>query len=230
MPDQRTCLSFVHFQAIGDDFLLVIGPLIEFRTVTRAGRDARRQRVNIVDRAAARTTASSCQTFDQGLPANVEQQHRLQGLTYFLQQRAQRPSLIDIAWEAIENETVRGIGAAETIPDQPQDDVVGNELPGIHRRLRLQTQLRSSRYGVAQQVSGRDLRYTIFRLQTLRLCSLARPRGSQQYDAHHSTGPPEKRRYPTEKRRAWVLGNLGFRAPGQRSAALSLAGCPRPPR
>src|SRR5262249_35082956 len=64
----------------------------------------------------------------------------------------------------------------------------------------------AARDRVAQQIAGGDLRHAVLGLQALRLRSLARSGRPQQHDPHNRSDPPQRRRYPTEKRARWVLG------------------------
>ena len=88
---------------------------------------------------------------------------------------------------------LRRVRAAESIADQAEDDVVWNELAGIHHGLGLLAELRAPRDRVAKQIAGRHLWHAVFGLQALCLRSFARPGRPQQYDAHHSDPTSPKR-------------------------------------
>ena len=89
------------------------------------------------------------------------------------QQLVQRTRLRDVARIAVEDEALRGVRAAEPLADQAEDDVVGHQLAGIHRRPGTLAKFGAARDRVTEQVPGRDLRDTLLVTQALGLSALA---------------------------------------------------------
>ena len=69
--------------------------------------------MNVVHRAALRADATAGEALHQRFVAHVQQQHRIQRLADFFQQRIQRIGLFDVAREAVEDETAGGVGPAQ---------------------------------------------------------------------------------------------------------------------
>ena len=74
--------------------------------------------------------------------------------------------------------------------DDRVDDLVGNQLAGIHHRLGALADFRARLHRGAQHVARRELGYAVFFYQSLCLRPLARPRRPKQYQPHRALLPP----------------------------------------
>ncbi len=73
----------------------------------------------------------------------------------------------------------------ERLADDAGDDLVRDELAGLHHGLGLEADRRAGLDGGTQHVAGRKLDHAALGDQALRLGALARSRRSQQNDVHH---------------------------------------------
>ncbi len=73
---------------------------------------------------------------------------------------------------------------ADPVPDDSDDDLVGHQATGIHDFLGLQADRRLRGNGCPKHVARRELGNAIFGDQARCLCSLPRPRRSDQYEPH----------------------------------------------
>src|SRR6185436_8998016 len=83
-------------------------------------------------------------------------------------------SLSGIAWKTVEDETVLpDIGLVQPLGDNPNDDVVGNEIATVHDRLGLLPKLGTAGDSAAQHFAGRKLLQPMTLLEELRLGALS---------------------------------------------------------
>ena len=66
------------------------------------------------------------------------------------------------------------VGLFESIAHELVDEVVADEVAGVQDRLDLLAEFAAGRDGVAQDVTGRDVRNAVLLGQDRALCSLAR--------------------------------------------------------
>src|SRR5262249_51786624 len=104
-----------------------------------------------------------------------------------------------------EHEAADGVRVLDALADDPEHDVVGDELTGVHGGLRLEAELGSARHRLPQQVAGGDLRYAVLLHEHLGLGALSRTGCAQQYDSHRSPALSPKSATPS---RPWS----GFRS------------------
>src|SRR5690606_34823504 len=96
------------------------------------------------------------------------------------------------ARETIEDEARLAIFGVEPLGDDAVDDGVGHEVAAIDNGLGLKAERRLGRNGGAQDIAGGELGNAIGLHQNLRLCTLARPRRSQQDQPHRRVPPPRR--------------------------------------
>jgi hypothetical protein len=105
------------------------------------------------------------------------------------QRVAQLLGLGDGPREPVEQEPGLGVGLGQPVGDHGHRDRVGDEVTGVHVRLRLLAQLGLPAHVRAEDVTGRDRGDTEPAGDDLRLGSLARSGGAQQDDAHYRRNP-----------------------------------------
>ncbi|MNV26119.1 hypothetical protein D3C71_1172330 [compost metagenome] len=93
-------------------------------------------------------------------------------------------SLRNGARETVEQETVGAVGLSDTVLDQCDDQVVGDQTASIHDALGLDAQLGAGLDRSTQHVAGGDLRNAEFLGDELSLSTFTGPGSSQQNDAH----------------------------------------------
>jgi hypothetical protein len=91
---------------------------------------------------------------------------------------------------SVENETVGAVGLIDAFGDDGIDDVVRDELAGVHHRLGLEPDRAPRGDRGAQHVPRRELRYAVFVYESLCLRPLARSRRPKQYQPHRALFPP----------------------------------------
>src|SRR5207248_10894093 len=99
-------------------------------------------------------------------------------LTVLGQHRIERLGLRHRARKAVENETPLssmggGIRGGDPLGDHLDDDVVWNELAGLHDRLDLPAERSARGDRPAQHVAGGELDQPVFLFEALCLCALA---------------------------------------------------------
>ncbi|MFO1295029.1 MAG: hypothetical protein U1F25_00070 [Rubrivivax sp.] len=142
---------------------------------------------------------------------DLEQHDGVQRLSHGLQHAAQGLGLRLVAREAIENESLLRIRFREPVADDAEDDLVDDQLPGVHGRLGPQAVLGTALHGRAQQVPGGDLRNPETLHQPLRLGTLAGARRAQQYDTHPFTvAAPGRRGQTPDPAHSFPPRQLGY--------------------
>ncbi len=131
---------------------------------------------------------SICTTAVSGLPTSPSM-------------RIERLGLRDVAREAVEDETVGGVGLAEPLADHAEHDAVVDQLAGLHGVLRRDAERRAARDRRTQQIAGRNLRDAETLHETLGLRAFAGARRAKQNDSHDF-------RYPS----LWFSGRDGPRS------------------
>ena len=94
-----------------------------------------------------------------------------------------------VAGEAVEDKAPVTVVVPEPLIQKLHDQLVRNQLPGIHRRFCLQPQRRAGRHGGAQQVAGGHLGPAFPFLEPARLRALPRARGAQKNNPHRVLRP-----------------------------------------
>src|SRR6056297_1470441 len=123
-------------------------------------------------------------TIEQDALINDEFQHDVQRLALAPEHGIQRFRLGDGAREPVEDEAVGRVRLLDPVSHDTDHDLVGNECPGIHGRLRLQPDGGLCGHGGTQHVPGRELRDVVALGNTDRLRSLPGPRRTQQNHSH----------------------------------------------
>jgi hypothetical protein len=86
--------------------------------------------------------------------------------------------------EAVEDEPAHRVRAGQALADQPDSQLVGNELAGREDRLGKSTELGLRRDLVAEHVAGREVRDPELGRDPSRLRSLPRARGANDEQVH----------------------------------------------
>jgi hypothetical protein len=90
------------------------------------------------------------------------------------QHLAERLRLREVAWIPVEDEAGERVAAVETVADQGDRDVVGNELARGQDRLDLLAEIRAARDRLPVEIPARDVRDAVGRRDLLGLRALAR--------------------------------------------------------
>ena len=85
---------------------------------------------------------------------------------------------------------LRAVRLVDALGDDRDDDLVGDQLAGVHDGLGALADLGAGRDRGAQHVAGRELRNAVLLDQTLGLGALARPRRPEQDQPHRPLFPP----------------------------------------
>ena len=93
------------------------------------------------------------------------------------------------AREAVEDDTVAGVGLGQPVEEHPDRDVVGDQLAALHVSARLETDRAAFPDGRPEQVAGRDVRDGKPLGQDRRLGALAGAGGAQQDQEGHRMNP-----------------------------------------
>src|SRR5581483_783203 len=132
--DQRRGLVLIDLEALADHFLVVVRALHELAAVVIA--DAlllRRAVVDVVEMAADAAGAPAREPLDQAVELHVQQDRLVQRLALGLEHLVERLRLRERAREAVEDEAEAGVLRAQPLADHADDDVVGDQLAGVHR-------------------------------------------------------------------------------------------------
>ena len=183
--DQRRGLCLVDAQAIGDGVFVVVGAVVQSAATDVAQAVHFRWRgVGVVHLSAAAAGATPGDALDQQVEIHVDEDRGLQGAAQLVEHGVEGLGLGDVAWEAVENEALFGVGLGHALLDHVEHDLVRNQLAGIHGGLGLQAKGGFRGDGGAQQVTGGYLWYAVVADQFLGLGSLARSWRANQDDPH----------------------------------------------
>ncbi len=134
----------------------------------------------VVHAARGLVNATACDTLDDFFVFHRDFNHGIQLDT----SRHQGFGLRNGARETVEQETVGTVRLRDTVLDQGNDQVIGNQATGVHDALGLNAQLGACFYRSAQHVTGGDLWNAEFFSDELCLSTFTGPGSSQQNDAH----------------------------------------------
>ena len=134
----------------------------------------------MIGRLAALAGAAAGDAQDQLLVGRVEHEHVVQLLAALGEHAGEAFRLRDRARKSIEQEPALGVGLAETIGDEIQHDLIGDELALVDELFRARAERRVRLDGCSQHVAGGD----VWNLENLgqpdRLSPFPRARGSKQ--------------------------------------------------
>ena len=100
------------------------------------------------------------------------------------EQRSHALGLRDGADDAVEDDAVGRFRLGQFVTDDAENQVVADEVPGLHERTRLQAERRAALDGVAEQVAGRELRESKGLGEEGALGALAGARRAKKQDVH----------------------------------------------
>src|SRR5512132_4433299 len=100
------------------------------------------------------------------------------------QQAIERFRLRQRSRKTVEHKAAFRVGLTDAIGDNRNHDLVRHQLAALHDAFGLQAHRRAGRDRGAQHVSGRELDYSVFGYQALRLRALTRPRRAEQDQSH----------------------------------------------
>ena len=114
----------------------------------------RGHRGDVVARAALGADAPPAHALHDGLVRDLHGDHMVEADAVLLQ----RLRLADRARHTVEDVAVRTVRLGETVADDADDDLIGNQRSGLHAGLRLHAQLAAARNRGAQDVAGGNRR------------------------------------------------------------------------
>jgi hypothetical protein len=163
----------VDVEALLDRLGLVVVALDQRRAVdVAAALVLGRVELDVVDAAGLRD-APAGQAADDLLVGRLDQQHRGELPPGGLQVLRERVGLGHGPREAVEQEAVGGLVAAQAFEDHADDHVVGNEVAGVHVLLGLAAELGPLVHRLAQDVPRREVRQVEVLGEALGLGALA---------------------------------------------------------
>src|SRR4026209_2624243 len=181
--DQRPRLSAVDLEALSDRVLAVVVALHKrLDGLVVAALDPRRVELHVVGTSRSRMNPAPAHAGDDLLVGHVDLEHVIDPYITPLHGFGLR----DGAREAIEEIALRAVTMAKALLDQADDDVVGDQLPGIHYFSSFNTQRRRRCACGAQDVAGGDLRDAELLADEIRLRAFAGARRSEQNQPHAS--------------------------------------------
>jgi hypothetical protein len=132
-----------------------------FRAIRAAIARARRIGFDVKHAATAAAAAPARQAPQQDLRSDLHQHDRIERYAEGRELGREAIGLGDGAREAIEDEAAGGVGPCQTLADDAQHDVVGDQLAGVHDDFRRAAECRACGHGLTQQVTGRHLRHAM---------------------------------------------------------------------
>src|SRR5882672_7147898 len=179
--DQGPGLLLVDLEAPSHGLLLVVFALHQrlARQIVPAG-GLRRVEADVVVPARRRVHAAPRETPDDLVVVDVDLQHEVESDV----RGAHRLSLGDGARKSVEQVAVPAIQVLEALFHEADDDVVGDELPGVHDLLGGESERRARLHGSAQHVAGGDLGNPEVIADKSRLGALAGSRRPEKNEPH----------------------------------------------
>ena len=164
---------------------LVVVALVHLAAAPRADVDAGRGRVPTRPAGAPRG-----EPLDDDVGLHGDEKRRVERAVHGCELGVERHGLGGVAGEAVEDEALLGIIVLEALLDEIDDELVRDELAGVHEGLRLLAELRLSLHSRAEEVAGGDVREAILLDELLRLSALACAGSAEQNDVHGATAFP----------------------------------------
>ena len=130
------------------------------------------------------TGKPSREPVNQGVLVDVELDHVVEPAIVLCQHLIKRLRLRQRSGETVENKAVTAIWLPDAVGDHVDDDIVGDELAGIHDALDAQPELAPRKGRGPQHVSGGELSNPVVLLYPLRLSPLPRAWRPEQDDVH----------------------------------------------
>src|SRR2546430_2581783 len=190
--DQRRGLVRVLAQPLGDDIGLVVVALVQLAAAAVADLDVGgRLELDVPDLAAAPALPPAGQPPDHLVVVDHQLHHEIELGTEVGQQLVQRDRLRHRAREAVEQETVAGIGLGQPVADHVDGHLVRYQLAVVHEALGFQAQRRALRHVGPEDVPGRDLGHGEVRGDELGLGPLTRSRGTHEHQPPYLRNPSQ---------------------------------------
>jgi hypothetical protein len=104
---------------------------------------------------------------------NLDEQRRVERALERIERLAERVRLLLIAREAVEEEAIARLAAADALRDHADDHRIRDEFAFVHVALRLGPERRSVRDLPTQNVAGRDVQQAEVLAKTVRLRALS---------------------------------------------------------
>ncbi len=153
--------------------------------------------VDVVDLPARLTGPAAGQSLKKDLKLHIDQDGRLNGHPHGVDHRIQSLGLGNGPREAVQDETVGGIGRGQPLLDDPEHNFIADQMTRLHGLLGALPQRRTLPNGGTQQVTRGYLRHLVPFNQTLGLGALSGARRSKQYNSHLRVTPkPKDRQVP----------------------------------
>ena len=125
-------------------------------------------------------------TLDQIGGGNIDVQHPRQLDAVIRKNLSECIRLLDRAREAIEDKALLTVRLTETLADNADRHLVGDELARVHVGLCLFAERSALFYGFTKHIARGDMQNTVAFYEICRLCALAGTRRPHQNDVHCS--------------------------------------------
>jgi hypothetical protein len=112
VTDQRLGLSLIHFETLGDDVFLVVGPLDQTRprnALTAMSQGFLLRGIYVENTSATLAYPAARQSFEQNPQIEVEQQYRIERRTDLREHFLEGLGLHDVPRKAVQNEPLDGV-------------------------------------------------------------------------------------------------------------------------
>ena len=178
-------LLVVDVQTVGDGLLGLVVALHHLAAALVADAlDLGRGGLDVVDGAAVHAGPPGGQAVEDDLAGHVQVDGGLELDAELRQQHLQGLGLGDGAREAVEQEAGLAVVLQEALAHDAHDQVVGDQIPGLHGGLGLLAKFGAFLDGGAQDVAGGDLHRTVDGGQLLGNGALTGAGGAQQDQSH----------------------------------------------
>ena len=170
-------------QSVSNGLLLVVRSLHQWLTgdiVLHV--DLWRLKVLVVHATTGLMDVSTRDSSHNGLVLHVQRNHTVQGLTPLFQHALQRLGLWHRSGITVDNVTVLAVLRVQVVSDDTGDNVIADQLTGIHLGLGSLAHLRTGLDGSSQNVTSGQVANTVELAQLLSLSALTGARSTKEQE------------------------------------------------
>src|SRR5512139_2699297 len=187
----RRGLGAIFLEPVADRLGIVVrAPLEAGRAADVADTaDLRALEEIVIALAAARAGEAAGDPVDQRILVDGDLDDMVELHAPAVEQPLERRGLGSGAGKTVEDEAALHVRLLESVGEDADDDLVRNEIPGIHYGLGLESDLGLGGDRCAKHISGRELHHPPIGFEPARLGPLSCPRRPKQYDVHRALPP-----------------------------------------
>jgi len=152
-----------------------------------------RAEVGVVGAATGRVDPATRHALHEKLVVDVQVDDLVNADVLLLQQAVQDLCLVDSSGETVQDKALVALRALDGIGNNASNNLITNQLAGIHERLSLQADLSAVLDGISEHVAGGQVAQAVLLLDSGSLGSLS------------STGRTEKDSSPANKKDVWEI-------------------------